>query len=78
MITKYIFVKDVNLLNAVAPHWEWIAENGKPNEASVMAQQDFWASPFKMVEKKSPLSGIFESSIAADAAAKLDAEKPFG
>lgn len=78
MITKYIFVKDVNLLNAVAPHWEWIAEDGKPNEASVLEQQDFWANPFKLVEKKSLAAGIFDSTIAADAAARLDAEKPFG
>ena len=78
MITKYIFVKDVNLLDAVAPHWEWIAEDGKPNVASVMAQQDFWANPFKIVEKKKLASDIFEPAIATEATARLDKEKPFG
>lgn len=77
-ITKYIFVKDVNLLNAVAPHWEWIAEDGKPNEVSVLAQQDFWASPFGLVEKKSPVGRLFESTVATEASRRLDAEKPFG
>jgi NitT/TauT family transport system substrate-binding protein len=78
MITKFIFVKDVSLLDAVAPHWEWIAEDGKPNVASVMAQQDFWVSPFKMVEKKTSAADIFELGIATEATARLDAEKPFG
>jgi NitT/TauT family transport system substrate-binding protein len=78
MITKYIFVKDVGLLTAVAPHWEWIAENGMPNEASVLAQQDFWSDPFKLVEKKVAGPQIFDLSIAAEAMKRLEQEKPFG
>jgi NitT/TauT family transport system substrate-binding protein len=78
MITKYIFVKDVGLLNAVAPHWEWISENGSPNQASVLAQQDFWADKFKLVARKVSAERIFEASIAEEAVKRLDAEKPFG
>jgi NitT/TauT family transport system substrate-binding protein len=78
MITKYIFVKDIGLLNAVAPHWEWIAENGAPNQASVLAQQDFWSDVFKLVEKKVSAAQIFDSSIAGEATKRLETEKPFG
>jgi NitT/TauT family transport system substrate-binding protein len=78
MITKYIFVKDVGLLNAIAPHWEWIAENGVPNEPSVLAQQDFWSDTFKLVEKKVSGAQIFDSTVAAEAMKRLDQEKPFG
>ncbi|MDH7798365.1 MULTISPECIES: ABC transporter substrate-binding protein [unclassified Beijerinckia] len=78
MITKYIFVKDVGLLTAVAPHWEWISENGAPNEASVLAQQDFWSGPFKLVERKVTPAQIFEPTVAAEALKRLEQEKPFG
>jgi NitT/TauT family transport system substrate-binding protein len=77
LITKYIFVKDVGLLNAVAPHWEWIAEDGRPNEASVLAQQDFWSDTFKLVERKVPAARIFDASVAAEAVRRLEQEKPF-
>jgi NitT/TauT family transport system substrate-binding protein len=78
MITKYIFVKDIDLLNAVAPHWEWIAENGAPNEASVLSQQDFWSDTFALVEKKVAAAQIFDSSVATEAMKRLEQEKPFG
>ena len=77
-ITKYIFVKDVGLLSAVAPHWEWLSENGAPNEESVLKQQDFWSNTFKLVERKVTASQIFESSIASEAIKRLEQEKPFG
>jgi NitT/TauT family transport system substrate-binding protein len=77
-IVKYIFVKDVEILKSVAPHWEFIAENGLPNVASVMTQQDFWSEPFKMVERKVEQAKLFDVSIATEAAARLDKEKPFG
>lgn len=78
LITKNIFVKDITLLNAVAPHWEYLSENGAPNEASVLAQQDFWSDTFKMVERKVPAAQIIDVSIAAEAVKRLEAEKPFG
>lgn len=77
-ITKYIFVKDTNILKAVAPHWEWIAEDGMPNATSVMAQQDHWADTFKLVERKVPQDQVFDLGIAREAARRLAAEKPFG
>jgi NitT/TauT family transport system substrate-binding protein len=78
LITKNIFVKDITLLNAVAPHWEYLSENGAPNEASVLAQQDFWSDTFKMVERKVPAAQIMDLSIAAEAVKRLEAERPFG
>jgi len=41
LIVKSILPRDEALLKAVAPHWEWIAEDGMPNVASIMAEQDF-------------------------------------
>jgi NitT/TauT family transport system substrate-binding protein len=78
LIVKSIFPKDEALLKAVAPHWEWIAEDGLPNIASIMQQQDFWADTFKMVETKIPQERVIDQSIARDAARRLDVEKPFG
>jgi NitT/TauT family transport system substrate-binding protein len=77
LITKNIFIKDITLLNAIAPHWEYVAE-GAPNEPSIVAQQDFWADTFKSVERKVPASRLVDASIAAEAIKRLDAEKPFG
>lgn len=78
MIIKHIVVKDVELLKAVAPHWEWIAEDGLPNVRSVMEQQDHWADMFKLVEKKVPQARIFDLGIAQEAARRLATENPFG
>jgi NitT/TauT family transport system substrate-binding protein len=77
-ITKYIFVKDTSVLKAVAPHWEWIAEDGVPNVTSVMAQQDHWADIFRLVERKVSQDHVFDLGIAREAARRLAAEKPFG
>jgi hypothetical protein len=49
-----------------------------PNIKSVMAQQDYWADYFKLVEKKVPEEQLFDLSIAREAKARLDREKPFG
>jgi NitT/TauT family transport system substrate-binding protein len=76
-ITKHVLVKDVELLKAIAPHWEWISVNGEPNADSVMAQQDFWNSPFKMVEQKVSRDRILDLSIAAEASNRLDRDNPF-
>jgi len=78
MIIKHIIVKDVELLKAVAPHWEWIAEDGLPNTRSVMEQQDHWAEVFRLVEKKVPEARIFDLGIAQEAARRLATENPFG
>jgi NitT/TauT family transport system substrate-binding protein len=77
LIVKSILPRDEELLKAVAPHWEWIAEDGRPNIDSVMAQQDFWANTFKFVERKVPRERVFEAEIAKEATQRLAAEKPF-
>jgi NitT/TauT family transport system substrate-binding protein len=78
LIAKSIFPHDEALLKAVAPHWEWIAEDGKPNVASIMAQQDFWADTFKLVQNKVPQSRVIDLTIADEAVRRLNTEKPFG
>jgi NitT/TauT family transport system substrate-binding protein len=78
LIVKSIIPRDEALLKAVAPHWEWIAEDGAPNIASIMAQQDFWADTFKMVERKVSQDRVIDASIAKEAVQRLAAEKPFG
>jgi NitT/TauT family transport system substrate-binding protein len=78
LIVNSIVPKDEALLKAVAPHWEWIAEDGVPNLSSIMEQQDFWADTFKLVENKISRERVIDESIAKDATRRLDAEKPFG
>jgi NitT/TauT family transport system substrate-binding protein len=78
LIVNSIVPKDEALLKAVAPHWEWIAEDGVPNLSSIMEQQDFWAETFKLVENKISRERVIDESIAKDATRRLDAEKPFG
>ncbi|HEY7243957.1 MAG TPA: ABC transporter substrate-binding protein [Xanthobacteraceae bacterium] len=78
LIAKSIIPHDEELLKAVAPHWEWISEDGRPNVASIMREQDFWADTFRMVEHKVAQDRIIDLSIASEAAQRLAAEKPFG
>jgi len=78
LIVKSILPRDEALLKAVAPHWEWIAEDGMPNVASIMAEQDFWADTFRTVENKVPQGRVIEPSIAKEAVQRLIAERPFG
>jgi NitT/TauT family transport system substrate-binding protein len=78
LIVKSIVPRDEALLKALAPHWEWIAEDGTPNIVSIMAQQDFWADTFKMVERKVLQDRVVDTSIAKEAVQRLAAEKPFG
>src|SRR5262249_40142901 len=78
LIVKSILPRDEALLAAVAPHWEWIAEDGMPNIASIMAQQDFWADTFNIVERKVPQDRVIDPSIAKEAVQRLTTEKPFG
>jgi NitT/TauT family transport system substrate-binding protein len=78
LIVKSILPRDEALLKAVAPHWEWIAEDGMPNVASIMAEQDFWADTFRTVENKVSQGRVIEPSIAKEAVQRLTAERPFG
>jgi NitT/TauT family transport system substrate-binding protein len=66
------------LVKAIAPNWSYTNEDGIPNVKSVMAQQDYWSGYFTYVEKKVPEDQLFDLSIAKEAKARLDKEKPFG
>ena len=66
------------LVRAIAPNWSYTNEDGIPNVASVMAIQDYWSGYFNYVEKKVPESELFDLSIAREAKARLDRDKPFG
>ena len=46
---------------------------------SIMAMQDFWSSKyFNFVEKKVSREQLFDLSVAQEAKARLDRDKPFG
>ncbi len=66
------------LVKAIAPNWSYTNEDGIPNVKSVMEQQDYWSGYFTYVEKKVPEDQLFDLSIAREAKARLDKEKPFG
>jgi NitT/TauT family transport system substrate-binding protein len=67
------------LVKAIAPHWSYINEDGMPPVDSIMKMQDYWSSPaFHFVEKKVTKEQLFDLSIAKEAKARLDREKPFG
>jgi NitT/TauT family transport system substrate-binding protein len=67
------------LVKAIAPHWSYVNEDGVPPVDSIMTMQDYWSSPaFHFVEKKVTKEELFDLSIARDAKARLDREKPFG
>lgn len=78
ILAKHTALQKPELVRAIAPHWSYTNEDGIPNVKSVMAQQDYWADYFHLVEKKVPESNLFDLSIAHDAKARLDREKPFG
>ncbi len=65
------------LVRAIAPNWSYTNEDGIPNVKSVMEQQDYWAEYFHYIEKKVPESQLFDLSIAREAKARLDKERPF-
>jgi hypothetical protein len=50
-----------------------------PPVDSIMKMQDYWSGvPFNFVEKKVTKEQLFDLSIAKEAKARLDREKPFG
>jgi NitT/TauT family transport system substrate-binding protein len=67
------------LVKAIAPHWSYVNEDGLPLVDSVMAMQDFWSGKyFNYVEKKVTREQLFDLSIAKEAKARLEKERPFG
>jgi len=78
ILARSTALKDANLVKAIAPNWSYTNEDGIPNVKSVMAMQDYWSGYFTYVEKKVPEDKLFDLSIAKEAKARLDREKPFG
>lgn len=77
-LAKHTFTNTPEIVKGIAPHWSWVAEDGMPNVENIMAQQDYWADPFKLVEKKVSREQLFDLSVAKEAKDRLDREKPFG
>jgi NitT/TauT family transport system substrate-binding protein len=64
-------------VKAIAPFWSYVNEDGLPNVASIMKMQDYWADYYDFVEKKVSAERLFDLSIAKEAVARLEKEKPF-
>lgn len=79
ILAKNTALNKPELIKAIAPHWSYISEDGIPQVDSIMEMQEFWSGPkFKLVEKKVTREQLFDLSIARDAKARLDRDKPFG
>jgi NitT/TauT family transport system substrate-binding protein len=78
ILAKSTTLKDPAVIRAMAPNWSYTNEDGMPVVDSVMEMQDFWSGPyFKFVEKKVSRDQVFDLSVAKEAKARLDREKPF-
>jgi NitT/TauT family transport system substrate-binding protein len=79
ILAKNTALNKPELVKAIAPNWGYIAEDGLPLVDSIMEMQDFWSGKhYQLVEKKVSREQLFDLSIAKEAKARLDQEKPFG
>ncbi len=79
ILAKNTALNRPELVKAIAPNWGYLNEDGVPPVESIMAMQDFWGGKyFHFVEKKVSREQLFDLSIAREAKARLDREKPFG
>src|SRR5262245_20160323 len=79
LLAKNTALNKPELVKGIAPNWSYINEDGLPLVDSVMTMQDFWSGKyFNYVEKKVTREQLFDLSIAKEAKARLDKEKPFG
>jgi NitT/TauT family transport system substrate-binding protein len=79
LLAKNTALNKPELVKAIAPNWSYINEDGLPLVDSVMGMQDFWSGKyFSYVEKRVSREQLFDLSIAKEAKARLDREKPFG
>lgn len=79
ILAKNTVLNKPELVKSIAPHWASISPDGMPNVQSVMDMQNMWAGhPFKLVDHPVSEAQLFDLSIARDAKARLDQEKPFG
>jgi NitT/TauT family transport system substrate-binding protein len=79
ILAKYTTLKKPELIKQIAPHWAYLNEDGLPQVDSIMTMQDFWGGEyFQYVKTKISREQLFDLSIAKEAKAKFDKEKPFG
>ncbi len=79
ILAKNTALNKPELVRAIAPNWGYINEDGAPAVDSIMGMQDFWSGKyFSFVEKKVTQEQLFDLSVAKEAKARLDREKPFG
>jgi NitT/TauT family transport system substrate-binding protein len=79
LLAKNTALNKPELVKAIAPNWSYVNEDGLPLVDSVMAMQDFWSGKyFHYVETKVSREQLFDLSIATEAKARLEKEKPFG
>jgi NitT/TauT family transport system substrate-binding protein len=79
ILAKNTALNKPELVKAIAPNWGYVNEDGLPQVDSIMDMQDFWSGPnFKLVEKKLTREQLFDLSIAKEAKARLDRDRPFG
>jgi NitT/TauT family transport system substrate-binding protein len=78
ILAENTFLNKPELVKAIAPHWSYTSEDGMPPVDSIMAMQDYWADYYTFVEKKVSREQLFDLTVARDAKAKLDKDKPFG
>jgi NitT/TauT family transport system substrate-binding protein len=79
LLAKNTALNKPELVKAIAPHWSYVNEDGMPLVDSITEMQDFWSGKyFNYVEKKVTREQLFDLSIAKEAKARLDKEKPFG
>lgn len=65
------------IIKSGAPHWTWMAEDGMPNVASVMNQEDYWHSYFKLVPNAVTQAQIFNLAAVKEANRQLESKNPF-
>jgi NitT/TauT family transport system substrate-binding protein len=79
ILAKNTALNKPELVRGIAPNWGYINEDGEPAVESIMAMQDFWSGKyFTFVEKKVTQEQLFDLTVAKEAKARLDREKPFG
>jgi NitT/TauT family transport system substrate-binding protein len=76
ILAKNTVLNRPELVTAIAPHWAYLNEEGRPNVESIMAMQDFWSGPYyKFIAKKVTQGQLFDLTVARDANTRLNREK---
>jgi len=79
ILAKSTAINKPDLVKAIAPNWSYSNEDGLPMVDSMMEMQEFWSGKyFNLVEKKVSREQLFDLSVAKEAKARLDRDKPFG